>query len=78
MRPIRVRVGNRFAIPATFDQGTLLFDLTSQTISDPTQEQQEEVYNGMFAGFPHGFYRYDNYAIPWTSLNWGSTGRFTD
>ena len=62
------------AIPATFDQGTLLFDLTSQTISDPTQEQQEDVYNGMFAGFPHGFYRYDNYADPVDKSELGQYG----
>ena len=62
------------AIPATFDQGILLLDLTSQTISDPTQQQQEDVYNAMFAGFQHGFYPYDNYAIPVDKSELGQYG----
>jgi hypothetical protein len=62
------------AIPATFDQGTLLFDLTSQTLADPSQEEQEAVYNAMFGVYPHALYRYDNYAVPVDKSQLGQYG----
>ncbi len=62
------------AIPATFDQGILLLDMTSQTISDPSQEEQETVYNAMFAGYPHKLYRYDDYKVPLDKSELGQYG----
>ncbi len=51
-------------IPATFDQGTLLADLTGSTSNDPPESSQWMVYNTIFAGYPHGYYRYDDYNQP--------------
>lgn len=62
------------AIPATFDKGILLLDMTSQTISDPSQQEQEDAYNAMFAAYPHGFYRYDDYHVPLDKSELGQYG----
>jgi hypothetical protein len=52
------------AVAATFDQGTLLFDLTGSTLGNPTEQQQDSVYNAMFAAHSHGFYQYNDYDDP--------------
>jgi hypothetical protein len=52
------------AIPATFDQGILLLDMTGESISEPPQQEQEDTYHAMFTGYPHGFYQYDDYDDP--------------
>jgi hypothetical protein len=62
------------AVSATFDQGILLVDLTSTNISDPTQQEQEDVYNAMFAGYQHGFYQYDDYEDPMDKSELGQYG----
>jgi serine protease AprX len=45
------------AIPATFDQGVLVFNITSDNplFGNPSADQQDSVYGGMFAGFPHTY-----------------------
>jgi hypothetical protein len=52
------------SIPATFDQGILLMDLTSETISDPPEQQQYDVYNAIFSGYQHGYHHYPDYSDP--------------
>jgi aminopeptidase YwaD len=52
------------AVPATFDQGTLVFDLTASTTGNPTEQQQDSVYNAMFDAYPHGYYQYLDYNDP--------------
>jgi len=62
------------AVPATFDRGILLLDMTSQSLSDPSQEEQETVYNNIFAAYAHSLYRYDNYADPIDKSELGQYG----
>ncbi len=50
-------------VPATFDQGILIFDLTRVGTGNPTQQQQEDVYNGMFSAYQHGYHEFDDYYL---------------
>jgi hypothetical protein len=49
-------------IPASFDQGTLLADLTSGVSGVPPEADQWPVYNTIFSNYQHGYYRYDDYS----------------
>lgn len=51
-------------IPASFDQGLLLADLTAATSTNPPESQQWTVYNTIFGDYEHGYYRYDDYNKP--------------
>jgi hypothetical protein len=61
-------------IPATFDQGTLLADLTASTSGNPSEIEQWNVYNSIFSNYPHGYYRYDNYLQPTDKSELGQYG----
>lgn len=53
-----------YATSATFDQGTLVFNLTADYMGNPTEQQQLDVYEEIFAGYPHGYVDYDDYGEP--------------
>jgi hypothetical protein len=52
------------SIPATFDQGILLMDLTRESLSDPSEQQQYDVYNAIFSGYQHDYHQYQDYSVP--------------
>jgi hypothetical protein len=62
------------AIPATFDRGVLITDLTAHTSGNPSEIEQSAVYNRIFAGYEHGYYQYDDYALPIDKSTLGQYG----
>jgi len=61
-------------IPATFDQGTLLADLTSETSGNPSETEAWNVYNSIFSNYLHGYYRYEDYLKPVDKSELGQYG----
>jgi hypothetical protein len=61
-------------IPATFDRGILLADLTSAASGNPTEPEQWNVYNAIFSEYQHGYCRYDDHLKPVDKSELGQYG----